>query len=108
MRVTEARLWRIAKRFVSRLVWNEKPLAAVAVAAANPPPAILPFQPPILIYELVTEENLYQNPPRNFATREAVLTAFAYAVQHIGGRLPLCPSNYGKGRWGRDDGFRKS
>jgi hypothetical protein len=102
--VTEERLWRIARRMVSRLVWNERQAAAVARAAGNPPPPIPAFHLPDSIYELLTEDILYQVPPLNFATREAVLAVFAYAVQHIGGPLPLCPTNYGRGRRGARGG----
>jgi hypothetical protein len=102
--VTEARLWRIARRLVSRLVWNERQAAAVARAAGNPSPAVPAFQPPASIHELLTEELLYEQPPLNFATREAVWSVFEETLQSIGGPLPLCPTNYGRGRRGARGG----
>jgi hypothetical protein len=98
--VTEARLWKIARRMVDLLVWKERQAVAAALAAGNPPPPVPAFIPPTTIQELLTEELLYEQPPLNFATREVIGALFQETLQSIGGPLPLCPTNFGRGRRG--------
>jgi hypothetical protein len=96
--LTETHLWLIARRIVASLVWEEKKAGARALASGEPWPRPQVYRPPATLQELLTPRVLERLPQLSGQTRAMVWDLFCNTLlPNIGGRLPLCPTNYGRG-----------
>jgi hypothetical protein len=99
--LTETHLWMVARRIVASLVWEEKKEGARALAAGRPWPRPPPYNEPETIddmMDMLGTHVLARIPLLTQHSRNEIWRLFKHTlIPNIGGALPFCPTNYGRG-----------
>ena len=95
--ITEKHMWTIADRIVGSLTWDEKKAEKHARSAGESVPAPPDYVKPDDIDGLLGAAVLNKLPALDQETKDHIWELFDETLlPHIGGALPLCPSNFGK------------
>ena len=97
--IAEKHLWMIARRIVDTLTWDEDGATIQALNAGEAIPSPPTYVKPDDIDGLLGAAVLKNLPALDQETKGHIWELFeGTLLVHIGGALPLCPSNFGKGK----------